>query len=341
MRASAWCMCAVWLLCACPASKKTEGCSEDASCEAGFVCQKDLGVCRCQTDDACGAGFYCNSGGVCQVRPPCIGNSDCSEGFLCNSSDPSGGRCIPLGTCGSSVHCEFNYYCEPTQKVCVEGCRGTGDCQLGYVCSNGRCTSGVDAEACSACPVRPAPDASYCDYGEVCSASGACVAHAQKGSLCQECTATQNCAAGLTCLVDDETTGSYCAPACKTQSDCPSGYDSCGGVTLVSAFCSKNADCGGTKRCLGGSEVNRGFCECQTDTDCGFSPLCLSGKCLASGLACASNADCATSCVQMPVGDGTTVGVCETKARVCGKAPGVTCRELTRDPAYCSVLNQP
>ena len=94
----------------------------------------------------------------CQPRPPCLGNQDCDEGEICNSADATGRNVHPRRLiCGSTVHCGFNEYCNPTTGACEEGCRNVGDCRLGYVCQNNSCVPGD----CSTCPTSPTVDATY------------------------------------------------------------------------------------------------------------------------------------------------------------------------------------
>ncbi len=257
-------------------------CETDADCGGRLACIE--GECRCRTDDACSSGEYCNPFGTCQPRPPCLGNQDCEAGFICNSSDPSGGKCIPDGQCGASSHCAFNFYCDTAAAppVCVPGCRASGDCQLGYICSGGACVRAASGTDCFLCPTDPR-DASYCDYGEVCTAGGQCQSHSQSTSLCLDCTAS-NCPAGLTCLIDDAVVGgNYCSPSCTADTDCPSGYNlGCSGLSLVSplscsdptAFgpcdCTDGSACPNGGRCLQAAEGQNAFCECLTQADCDF-----------------------------------------------------------------------
>lgn len=346
---------------ACQSEDTSEGCQKDSECDAGFFCDQANGACRCRTDDSCGAGFYCNTFGACQPRPPCLGNQDCETGFICNGADPSGGKCIASNECGSSVHCEFNNFCNPQTKQCAPGCRNTGDCQLGHVCVAGACQPGQTATDCTLCPAAPDPDPTYCDYGETCSSGGSCTTHALKTDLCKTCGELTACGTGLVCLIDDEG-GNYCAPGCKLDTDCPNGYLGCEGLQLVFAECGTGFPaCPGGGKCITTSEGNRGFCECTSQDQCdiyngamnmcffgsclggggscstGLDCACQSNKCLGTDLPCATGADCAVNCVQQPSGE-TTIGICETSSKACGKALGVSCTELRGGTAQCREL---
>ncbi len=355
-------------------SKDQSGiCKSDADCDAGFVCQTETGTCRCNTDDACGPGKYCNTFGACQDRPPCLGNDDCAEGEICNSFDRSGGACIPATSCGSSVHCELDHYCakvagtDPPQYTCKPGCRSHGDCELGKVCIGGTCTDAGSSSDCSLCPTTPDPDPNYCDYGELCSNTGECTTHPKKSALCQSCDDMTPCTDDTVCMVDNEQAGAYyCSALCNVDSDCPSGFDSCGGIAIVVKRCSSDADCGAAK-CLGSAEAASAYCGCASQADCdiysasaiGFE-LCQkfggqgscwpdsapcntssdcacdtsSGTCIGTGLPCTGPSDCSLTCVQYQVGD-VTVGSCETTKKVCGKTSGLTCAEFKSGDAPC------
>jgi len=345
----------------CGTTSAAEGCNSDDDC-GDLVCEN--GSCICDGDDRCKDGHYCNPFGTCQIRPACLSNIDCGATEICNSADPTGGKCIPASQCGSSVHCEFNNYCKPgtatTPSICTAGCRSTGDCQLGYVCAAGTCMAGGTAGDCTVCPASPAPDASYCDYGELCTAQGQCVTHTDANGLCDKPCDDTSCDSSLTCLVDD-LGGSYCAPSCLFDRDCPSGYEGCGGLSIVSGpcdslggagpcECTNTGTCPNGGKCVGGGEGIRAYCECVSQEDCNFlvgacffgscmtggggscltdqDCACDGGRCAVGAFPCNTGADCNISCVQFPFGD-TTYGRCLTDAKACGKGEGIACDQLT------------
>ncbi|MBT6435519.1 MAG: hypothetical protein HOK28_20660 [Deltaproteobacteria bacterium] len=347
-----------------------DGCSDDSECPAGQACDIPTATCKCTTDDACelalGAGYECNDFGSCQPRPPCLGNQDCAEGEICNSADATGGICIPAGDCGSTVHCDFNEYCNPTTGECEDGCRNVGDCQLGYVCQDNACVPGN----CTTCPTSPTVDATYCDYGEVCTEAGACVPHPVQSTLCDTCgqNSLTQCGLDTICLLDDMSNsgGAYCAPVCDVDADCPNGYPGCGGVqTVGQTGCTSDLDCLSGGVCLSTSEGDLTYCSCVSNADCvtkeglcdttlgfGFcltdgSPcnqdlecnFCANGTCAnAPGIRCNTEADCLSSCVMQELGDGSSIGSCQTNWKVCGKEQGVTCTELQSGLAECTEL---
>jgi hypothetical protein len=366
-RLSPWALCATLglaLTSGCGESSGSSGCTSDNDCGAGLFCDED-GACKCRTDDVCGAGRYCNPFGTCQNRPACLGNLDCDDGYICNSSDPSGGKCIPAASCGSSTHCPFNQFCRIPQAseervgTCEPGCRRTGDCQLGYVCvsvghcagagtvcsSNQQCDDGAacefsnectpagTADDCTTCPAAPDPDNSYCDYGEVCTFDGECVSHALESELCADCGPSSSCPDGMRCMVDTVSGGGYCAPECTHDIDCPAGYPTCLPLILVNAY-----PC----------DHDNGFgpCDCAaTDGVCPNGGTCLgSAEGSSAYCECTSQDDCTrlnptTACVQVPLTTSGTAGVCQTDNwGACSKPEGVTCAELTAGTAICRGL---
>ena len=361
----------VWMA-ACSQAPQDVQCRADADCDPGQYCQTESNMCRCRTDDACGEGMYCNPFGACQDRPPCLSNDDClalnGPGFICNTLDRSGGACIAADACGANVHCQFNQRCDRTSGQCVNACDETGDCQLGLVCvkgADGRGTCQAGSAACSLCPTRPdAPDSAFCDDGEVCSLDGNCVAANHKADLCRACDENTRCATGMICLIDPEmTSGEYCANGCKTNSDCPNGFNSCNSLSLVmpGAECTNTGTCANGGRCLQEPETNRAFCECVSASDCslcqewiGFGLTmcpdgsscttaadcikCVSGACMGTDLPCTTNQDCVIECSAEPAGSGDTIGMCQTVAKACGKDSGLLCSDVQNGAAVCQGL---
>jgi len=152
------------------------------------------------------------------------------------------------------------------------------------------------------------------------------------------------------CLLDNDVPGSsYCTPTCSTVADCPHGYNSCGGLVLVTTQCTSNNDCNGT-RCLSGSESSIGYCECASDDECGGTnafcnngpfggdDTCVfcrgNGDCFGSLFPCSEDSECGISCADLDGEGENDVRGCVPDRRVCGKEAGVLCEEL-KGPAIC------
>lgn len=354
-------------LAACQGEKQTEGCAQDSDCNTGFFCERNSGACRCATNDSCAVGEYCNSFGACQARPPCLENSDCAAGEICNGDAPSGGSCISAQTCGSSLHCDLGSYCDSTLQsdgsrigTCKPGCKSAGDCILGQVCEGRVCVAGGTATDCTKCALDPNPEPTYCDYGEVCNQDGACVNHPSRASLCNSCTPDTGCGSpNLVCLLDqDNANANYCGPKCETDLDCPSGYEGCGALQLVFEQCNGSQSCSNGGECLRPTESNVGICACVQQSDCEIDLCtfgvclndfgrscqtsadckCLNGVCAFGSVSCNTSSDCDVTCEKVE-SNGREVGICQTKAKACGKGAGVTCSELKTGTADCRDYN--
>jgi hypothetical protein len=305
----------IWMLGCNPQPVTGAACGDDSDCGGALFCE--AGICKCQDDGGCSEGERCNSFQLCQDAGPCTANRDCPAGTLCDSAAHPA-RCIPEATCGSGAQCPFDQYCAvgaaSAPGVCTPGCKSTGDCRLGSVCRQGQCVAG----GCSQCPTDPAPDSSYCPYGETCTAMGSCEASPVARELCQNCTDTNLCSnRDLACIVDPEScscidgrcypTGapcgssaecrncqaSYCAETCRDGSDCSNGYDECGKLIIPCGICGPGNPCANGGECLQTSESEVGLCSCNGASDCApptgvcdtLFETCLWG--------CASDVDCA------------------------------------------------
>jgi len=303
----------------CTASPATgEGCASDADCPGALTCDKPTGACLCATDDQCEEGQICNSYGSCQRRPPCLGNHDCDPDEICNSSDPSGGACIPRPTdgvgaaCGDGAHCDFGQYCElmdgGSTGSCVLGCLSTSDCNLGDVCVEGQCTP----SNCEFCPKDPAPDVRYCADGDRC-VNGLCVPYTPettRAGACGRCNElfSEHCNDGLMCLLDRESCScidgqcypdggtcttaddcdfcdiDYCAPRCDTVADCPAGFTAgCEAWRAVGGPCRDDGTCDSGAPCWRDSESDIGYCLLNASTcenEINQDRVCQNGRCM-------------------------------------------------------------
>jgi Cys-rich repeat protein len=208
------------------------GCSTNAECLPGDICDRALGECvpgsrGCTSTAMCPAGEYCDDRSTCV--PGCSSNVDCASqgtGLVCNNTTrrcEAGGGCTTNAECSMGQTCvggrcrapaqvcQFNFQCSAGQQCidgrCVAGCSMTVPCPTGQVCTNGTCgyPSGSNCGACA--------------EGQVCSA-GVCTS---------ACTNDMQCGSGFfcdqgACRVDDRRPVPFCpANACGPNSTCVDG----------------------------------------------------------------------------------------------------------------------
>lgn len=223
-------------------------CESNLDCTApGTRCDKNAGLCVCNTDEACQDGQFCNRAGVCQEFSGCNNNSDCAAraGTYC---DAASGQCLEgpalmlNSPCGLATHCPYGTLC--VDGSCVPGCGDDGDCPLGQVCFNNQCVSGNGVCA----------DNTFCGYGELCStntAPGTC-REDHRGPYCNGCTFRTDANPEPCdhprnfCLINNFETGSFtnfCGVDCSLGQPCPNGYN-CGGVVILTDdVCVSQAQC--------------------------------------------------------------------------------------------------
>ncbi len=266
-------------------------CLEGEVCDpmAGGVCIAPRALCESCTNSAqCG-----QDGDLClqlvdgfddaTCARDCSDGSGCPDGYYCAAVTTDTGafsQCIPnAATCIDrcvDVSCEAGEVCDPRTGLCDTGAAPCGTCVTDIDC-------GGELDRCVALVAEPCDESDDCDFGGVCE-SGECVRR-RCGS---DCSATQNCPAGLSCF--DLTDGSrQCLPPtllCESPCDtttCPSGQncDDLSGVcvdsqlSLCGAACTNNAICGEqSDRCL---DLGNGpICTitCDDSTPCPLGYLC-------------------------------------------------------------------
>ena len=280
-------------------------CVDDGDCPPGSVCVG--GTCllangaACTTNDECAntcIGGFCSdasgSGGSCDLAD----DADCAIGNVC-----SAGVCTEpdaLGACCSNADCVV-----VTQAACADigaggawhegqSCADTcpGACCLpaGSSCCppDGSCTNGITQTSCEqlggeflgehdGCPMCPQPNGAPCSVNVDCQGTciaGFCSDLALNGQGCDlgdddDCVSGNVCDAGTCYLANGQ--------ACSTNEECVG--------TCIGGLCSDESGFGGS-------------CDLGDDLDCTSGHACDDGTChLANGQACATNDECAETCI--------------------------------------------
>ena len=107
---------------ACPPQPPT-GCTTDADCPEGQVCNTVTGQCEeappaCTSDDDCAEGEICNlETGECEPAPTgCTSDDQCAEGEFC---DLATGECVPSENLYETVEFDHDFH---------SGAYSCGDC---------------------------------------------------------------------------------------------------------------------------------------------------------------------------------------------------------------------
>ncbi len=139
----------------------------------------------------------------------CIDNSGCALGQVCTEALTC--RAVE---CVASADCGFGERCDVDAFACVIGCGSDADCLASEVC---------DAEA-EQCVSRSCVDTHRdCSVGEVC-ARGVC--EPARGDWCSGCdSGPAQCGAAEECIEFEGAAGAFCYDRCRTDADCPSGFD--------------------------------------------------------------------------------------------------------------------
>lgn len=264
------------------------GCTSNAECAVGEVCDRTLGECvpsvECTSTAQCPSGEYCDSRNTCV--PGCSTNSDCAAlgtGLVCNETTrrcEAGGNCTSNAQCSGGQTCvggrcrtpeqvcQFNFQCGAGQQCidgrCIAGCSMAVPCPSGQVCTNGTCGYPTTSN-CGAC-----------GEGQVCS-----------GGVCTTpCTTDTQCGAGFfcdqgSCRVDDRRPVPFCPTnACGPNSTCIDGVCriACPGGTLSECQMvdGTTSACDATRVCRFPSELAP---ECRLSADCSMGRQCIDARC--------------------------------------------------------------
>jgi hypothetical protein len=133
------------------------GCTGDAGCPSGQICESRSCVDGCRDDAACGSGRICDAM-MCRIG--CRSDGECGSDRICEATTCRAG-------CRAHEDCAPDEVC--SGSTCAAGCRSDGDCAGGQICDSLACRAGcrLDADcgagatcvasalACASCPTDP------------------------------------------------------------------------------------------------------------------------------------------------------------------------------------------
>ena len=209
-------------------------CDPGTPCRDTLVCQPLstdplAGICApgCTVDADCPGGGVCDTAtSICTPPPTCDPTApDCPTDFSCfpTSVSPTGGYCF-LG-CDDPATCRDDEVCQPFGPGAPDG-----------VCVPSPCTENAECPAGATCEVQTDP-LNYCKPPEVCP-SGTCT---ETGTDCVSGLCLSSCAAGATGDAECEAihpglacadSFGVCMPACGPNGECGAG-NSCFDTDLV------------------------------------------------------------------------------------------------------------
>ncbi len=270
---------------ACPASQVCENgscqlakCSntaQDGTCYCSDITEQSI----CMSNVT---GFGCKwQNGKCIDDPDSVDSMSCSGGscqpYLCGANFPNAPCSESGAVCGKLVDstkesCENNRGDGVNSNCCFKPwCSSTypsGQCQSGYVCSNGTCMQ---------LPCSAGNPTGACGAGQYCNA-GVCTRYA-----CSDEHPTGTCAAGKVCEKDNGAAHYSCSsPDCSASY--PYGECHAAGTICVAGTC--EATCGtgagqsATGYCSGGLACVMTACanSCENDYDCDGIPNSVEGN---------------------------------------------------------------
>ncbi|HVG64004.1 MAG TPA: carboxypeptidase regulatory-like domain-containing protein [Hyalangium sp.] len=148
----------------------SSGCME-TGCSGDFLCMPSGQCVECTEDSHCGPGFSCRGlrcEGEGKACTSCEGDWKCKSGTSCQE--------LPDGA-----------------MACVESCRGTNECEDGFVCQAGRCLP--DSAQYTGCKA-------YRQVGAACGGDAECRGMGLVNGLCVEGICTLRCSMGDECPSD-------------------------------------------------------------------------------------------------------------------------------------------
>lgn len=143
---------------------------------------------------------------ACATEPECSASLPC--GFTETCVD---GACVAQA-CATSAQCPMEQHCQ--DGACTAGCATDQDCYPDESCDG----------ATGICSAAECQDSHVdCAFQEFCDTqAGEC--YRAEGYWCQACDVDADCGGGDNICLSWGDNGQYCAVACDSQDDCPSGY---------------------------------------------------------------------------------------------------------------------
>lgn len=336
-------------------SKCTEGsictCSHNATCPAGFICEKSrcINVCK---NIMCGPNAFCEEG-KCICTPGYSGNAyDVRQG--CKSD----GKCTTDGDCQDSEIC---FQLAKNLRKCVESCSKT-QCGPNTVCisSNHRanciCAEGFigkPSDVQRGCYLaQKEPNEMECYVNDDCSERQVCITVDGATNRCLDLCSTIACSANELCKVNDNIPRCYCnenfiwnpvtstceqpsTPNCKLDSDCKDN-ESCSKDVLGVNKCVDECSfftCPENSKCV--SENHKGRCECLPEF--GGNPNKRDGCVLINKNQCTDDVQCKETEICKRIGN---IKKCQTACERISCGPNAFC--VTKNHvAQCQCLPGP
>lgn len=247
--------------------------------------------------------------GVDEGKPDIIGEDivvfECENDRDCNVEKPF---CVNkfCVQCRNSDDCDKNEICNEKNE-CVEHiktCSKNTDCDMGYICKDGRCVEGCITN--KDCPPENKPNSKLCNT---------------KISMCVECLVDDDCinmGLGTKCDESNVCITVTCDPPCKSWEHCTKE----GKCELNDGACNTNNDCQIIDPAMV-CNLNSHTCEfkpqCKVDTDCdALCPEC-------GGVCKNQKCECIINCPKK--------GICEKCEDTIECESGLECRGVTGK--YC------
>jgi hypothetical protein len=230
-----------------------DGCASDDDCRVGYQCRApsaypDRRICQpgCTSNAHCTGGRVCNPAlGTCHepFDPAQLGRS-CSRrtggctGGTCLSEFEYGyprAYCAYVGcTLGMDSTCPTGGVCAPGaggDNLCLAGCRADSECRDGYRC---RPVLPEDPSSSTACVPACTSNMQCANEGFVCNpGTGLCTEPFVAGNLGEPCAGRAECFGGV-CLTEAEgwPAGTCAYPGCRLSGEGPSATCPPGGVCV-------------------------------------------------------------------------------------------------------------